>query len=54
MAERDAQLVRHVVVDRAGVGLLVCYAEFGKFVEDLMRLHLELPRQLVDPNLSHR
>jgi hypothetical protein len=54
MAERNPQLVRHVVIDRAGMGFLLSYAKFRKLVDDLMRFDLKLPRQLVNPNLSHR
>lgn len=53
VAERDPQFIRDVIVDRTGMGLLIVHAEFGKFVEDFVRFHLELPCQLVNPNLLH-
>jgi hypothetical protein len=28
-------------------------AELVKFIDDLTRLHLELPRQLIDSDLTH-
>jgi hypothetical protein len=53
MAERDPQLIRYIVIDRAGMSLLIVHAKFGKFVEDLVRLYLEFPCQLVNSNLLH-
>jgi hypothetical protein len=29
------------------------YAEFVQLVDDLARLHFQLPRQLIDSNLTH-
>jgi hypothetical protein len=45
----------HVLVDRAGVGLLFLNAKLGQQLENLVRLDFQLPRQLVDPDLQlHR
>jgi hypothetical protein len=44
---------RDVVVKRAGMGLLVVDAEFGKDVEYNARLHFELACQLIDPDFAH-
>jgi hypothetical protein len=49
-----AQLYRHVFVDGAGVRLLLDHAQFGEPVQYFMGLHFQLPRQLVNSNLSHR
>jgi hypothetical protein len=49
-----AQLDGYVFIDRAGVRLFFLHAQFGEPVQNLMSLHLQLPRQLVDPNLLHR
>jgi len=43
VAECDPQLVRHVIVDRAGMSLLVLYAKFRKLVENLMSFNFEFP-----------
>ena len=48
-----AQLIGLVFVDRAGVGDFFGDAEFVQFVDDLARLHFQLPRQLIDSNLTH-
>jgi hypothetical protein len=48
-----AQLIGFVLVDRTGVGDLFRNAEFVQFVDDLARLHFQLPRQLIDANLTH-
>jgi hypothetical protein len=45
---------RNRSVDRAGVGLLLSDTELGKHLEDDMRWNLELPRQLVDANFTHK
>ena len=45
---------RHVLVDRAGVGLLLGYAEPGQEIENHAWFHLELPRQLIDSDFLHR
>jgi hypothetical protein len=45
----------NVLIDRAGVGLLFLHAELGQQLENPVRLHFQLPRQLVDPDLQlHR
>jgi hypothetical protein len=48
-----AQLVGFVVVDRTGVGYLLGDAKFVQLVDDLARLHFQLPRQFIDSNLTH-
>jgi hypothetical protein len=47
------QLVGFVVVDRTGVGNLLGNAKFVQLVDDLARLHFQLPRQFIDSNLTH-
>jgi hypothetical protein len=41
-----------IFVDRAGVGLLFLNTEFGKQLENLVRLYFEFPSQLVNSNLQ--
>jgi len=41
-------------VDGAGVGLFLNDTELGKHVEDGVRWNLELPRQLVDTDFTHK
>jgi hypothetical protein len=48
-----AQLIGLVFIDRTGVGDLFRNTEFVQFVDDLARLHFQLPRQLIDANLTH-
>src|ERR1035438_5353679 len=48
-----AQLIGFVFVDRAGVGDFFGNAKFVQLVDDLARLHFQLPRQLIDSNLTH-
>jgi hypothetical protein len=48
-----AQLIGLIFVDRAGVGYLFGDAEFVQLVDDLARLDFQLPRQLIDSNLTH-
>jgi hypothetical protein len=48
-----AQLLGHVFVDRAGVRDFFGDAEFVELVDDLARLHFQLPRQFIDSNLTH-
>jgi hypothetical protein len=52
-AEIAAQLLGIVVVDGAGMGQRLGDAEFVKFIDDLTRLNFELPRQLIDSDLTH-
>jgi len=47
-------LVRHIVVNRAGVRFLLRYAEFRQHFEDLVRWNFELPGQLVYADFLHR
>jgi hypothetical protein len=48
-----AQLICLVFVDRAGVGDFFGDAELVQLVDDLARLHFELPREFIDSNLTH-
>jgi hypothetical protein len=45
---------RRLFVNRAGVRLLVRNAELREQLEDPVRLDLELSRQLVDADFTHR
>jgi hypothetical protein len=47
------QSIGHIVVDRAGMGHLLGNAEFVELVDDLARLYFQLPRQLINPDLTH-
>jgi len=49
-----AQLQHHVVFQRAGVRLFIRDAEFGEFFQYFVSLDFQLPRQLVNSDLSHR
>jgi hypothetical protein len=53
-AIQSPQLDRDVLIDRAGVRLLLADAQFGEPVQDLVSFHFQLPGQLVNPNLLHR
>lgn len=53
-AEQAAQVQNHVVFERAGVRLLIGDAKFGEPVQQFVRFHFQLPRQLIDSNLLHR
>jgi hypothetical protein len=48
-----AQLIGLILVDRTGVGDFLGNAELMQLVDDLARLHFQLPRQLIDSNLTH-
>jgi hypothetical protein len=52
-AEIAPQLFGVVVVDRAGMGQRFGDAELVQFIDDLTRLNFELPRQLIDSDLTH-
>jgi hypothetical protein len=52
-AEIAAELVGVVVVNRTGMRQRLGDAEFVQFIDDLTRLNFELPRQLIDSNLTH-
>jgi hypothetical protein len=49
----SAQPIGHIVIDRAGVGHFLGNAEFLQFLDDLSRLDFQLPRQLIDSDLTH-
>jgi hypothetical protein len=46
-------LQRYVVVERAGVRLLVGNAQLGQRLEDHVGLYFELAGQLIDANFTH-
>ena len=48
------QLERQVVVKRAGVRLFICDAKLREKVQYFVGLYFQLPRQLVNSDLSHR
>jgi hypothetical protein len=48
-----ADLQRDIVVERAGMRLLIGDAQFRQHVQDDARLDFEFPRQLVDANFTH-
>ena len=52
-AEVALQLLGVIVVDRAGMGQGFGDAELVQFIDDLTRLNFELPRQLIDSDLTH-
>jgi hypothetical protein len=54
MAEDPPQFDGDIFVDRAGVGLLLGHAQLGELVQNLVRLDLQLPSQLINANLVHR
>jgi hypothetical protein len=49
-----AQLKHYVVVQRAGVRLFIRDAQFGELLQYFVSLNFQLPRQLVNSDLSHR
>jgi hypothetical protein len=49
-----AQFADHVVFQRAGVRLLISDAEFGELLQYFVSFDFQLPRQLVNSDLSHR
>jgi hypothetical protein len=53
VAEVAAHFQCDVVVDRAGVGFLFSNTQLRQEVEDAVRLHLELPGQLVNSDFRH-
>ncbi len=48
-----ADLKRYVVIDRAGVRLLIIDAQIREQLQNFVRLYFELPCQLVDSNFTH-
>jgi hypothetical protein len=52
-AEIAPQLLGVVVVDRTRMGQGFDDAEIVQFIDDLTRLNFELPRQLIDSDLTH-
>ena len=52
-AEIAPQFLGVVVVNRAGMGQRLGNPELMQFIDDLTRLHFELPRQLIDSDLTH-
>jgi hypothetical protein len=51
---QPAQLDGDVLVDGAGVRLLLGHSQLGEPIENFVSLDLQLTRQLVDANLLHR
>jgi hypothetical protein len=51
--DTSADLQGHIIIERARVRLLVGDAQHREQVEDHRGLHLKLPRQLVDSDLTH-
>jgi hypothetical protein len=49
-----AQLDRHIFVYRAGMGLLLGNSQFREQLQNFVGFYFQLPRQLVDANLSHK
>jgi len=54
MTEVPPQFEGDIFIDRAGVGFLLCYAQFGKLVQDLVCFDFQLPSQLINTNLLHK
>ena len=54
MAEEPPQFDGDVFVDRAGMGLLLGYAQLGELVQNLVRFDFQLPSQLINANLVHK
>jgi hypothetical protein len=52
-AEIAPQLLGVVIVDGTRMGQRLSDTELVQFIDDLTRLYLELPRQLIDSNLTH-
>jgi hypothetical protein len=48
-----AKLLGLVFINRAGMRYLLSDLEFVELVDDLARLHFQLPRQFIDSNLTH-
>jgi hypothetical protein len=53
-SEKAPELFGDILIDRAGMRLLLCNAEFGQLLKDQMRLDLQVPSQLINSNLLHR
>jgi hypothetical protein len=52
--EIATQAFCHLFIDGAGVSFLLSHPHVRQRFEDLLRLYLKLPRQLVNPNFSHK
>ena len=48
-----AKLKRYVVIERAGVGLLIGDTQLRQHIQDDAGLDFEFSSQLVDPNFTH-
>jgi hypothetical protein len=48
-----AKLLGLVFINRAGMRYFLSDLEFVELVDDLARLHFQLPRQFIDSNLTH-
>lgn len=53
MTEDTPQFDRDVLVDRAGVGFLFCYAQPRETVNNFVRFDLQLPSQLINSDFVH-
>src|SRR5579863_989068 len=54
LTETAAKLQRDLVVQRAGVGLLVRHSELWQQLQEDVRFYFELASQLIDANFTHR
>ena len=54
LTETAAKLQRNLVVQRAGVGLLVRHSKLGQQLQEDVRFYFELASQLIDANFAHR
>jgi hypothetical protein len=53
-AEDAAQLLGHILVDRAGVSFFLRNAQLGELVQQFVSFHFQLAGQNVDSNLVHK
>jgi len=53
-AEKVAQLLRYIIIDRTRVSLLFSNAQLRKFVQHFVSFDLQLPGQHVNTNLVHK
>jgi hypothetical protein len=51
--EVHAEFVRHILIDRAGMGLLLTDPKLGERFQNQVRLDLQLPSQLINSNFLH-
>jgi hypothetical protein len=53
-AEKVAQLLRYIIIDRTRVSLLFSNAQLRKFVQQFVSFDFQLPGQHVNTNLVHK